>query len=57
MLQSAVRRQPHAIRTGVAELDESYVFTHRAETAAVVGAIKQGLPNDGMSDLVQDVVT
>ncbi|QCQ99568.1 hypothetical protein E7T10_13305 [Brevundimonas sp. SGAir0440] len=55
-LVGRILRQPHAIRTGVAELDESYVFTHRAETAAVVGAIKQGLPNDGMSDLVQDVV-
>lgn len=55
-LVGRILRQPHAIRTGVAELDESYVFTHRAETAAVVAAIKQGLSNDGMSDLVQDVV-
>lgn len=55
-LVGRILRQPHAIRTGVAELDESYVFTHRAETAAVVVAIKQGLSNDGMSDLVHDVV-
>jgi len=55
-LVGRILRQPHAIRTGVADLDESYVFTHRAETAAVVAAIKQGLSNDGMSDLVQDVV-
>ncbi|WP_106640872.1 DEAD/DEAH box helicase family protein [Allosphingosinicella vermicomposti] len=55
-LVGRILRQPHAIRTGVAELDESYVFTHRAETAAVVAAIKAGLSNDGMSDLVQDVV-
>lgn len=55
-LVGRILRQPQAIRTGVAELDESYVFTHRAETAAVVTAIKAGLSNDGMSDLVQDVV-
>lgn len=55
-LVGRILRQPHAIRTGVAELDESYVFTHRAETAEVVAAIKAGLSNDGMSDLVQDVV-
>ena len=55
-LVGRILRQPHAIRTGVAELDESYVFTHRAETVAVVTAIKRGLSNDGMSDLVQDVV-
>lgn len=55
-LVGRILRQPHAIRTGIADLDESYVFTHRAETAAVVAAIKQGLSNDGMSDLVQDVV-
>ena len=55
-LVGRILRQPHAIRTGVAELDESYVFTHRAETAAVVAAIERGLSNDGMSDLVQDVV-
>lgn len=55
-LVGRILRQPQAIRTGVAELDESYVFTHRAETAAVVAAIKSGLSNDGMSDLVQDVV-
>lgn len=54
-LVGRILRQPHAIRTGVADLDESYVFTHRAETAAVVKAIKAGLEADGMGDLVQDV--
>lgn len=55
-LVGRILRQPNAIRTGVSDLDESYVFTHRAETAAVVTAIKTGLSNDGLSDLVQDVV-
>jgi type III restriction enzyme len=55
-LVGRILRQPHALRTGVPALDESYVFTHRAETRAVVAAIKTGLENDGLSDLVQDVV-
>ena len=55
-LVGRILRQPHALRTGVATLDESYVFTHRAETRAVVAAIKNGLEADGLSDLVQDVI-
>ena len=55
-LVGRILRQPHAMRTNVPALDESYVFTHRAQTAAVVAAIKNGLEQDGMGDLVQDVV-
>jgi type III restriction enzyme len=54
-LVGRVLRQPHALRTGVADLDECYVFTHRAETAAVVTAIKAGLEADGLGDLIQDL--
>jgi len=55
-LVGRILRQPHAMKTGVAALDEAYVFTHRADTQAVVAAIKDGLANDGLSDLVRDVV-
>lgn len=55
-LVGRILRQPDATKTGVTSLDECYVFTHRAETAAVVSAIKQGLTADGLSDLVQEVV-
>ncbi|MDB5684645.1 MAG: type restriction endonuclease subunit [Sphingomonas bacterium] len=55
-LVGRILRQPYGIRTGVADLDESFVFTHRSQTAAVVAAIKLGLSSDGLSDLVQDVV-
>lgn len=61
-LVGRILRQPNAVRTEVEDkvsgvsLDESYVFTHRAETAAIVKAIKKGLSSDGLSDLVQDVV-
>ena len=55
-LVGRILRQPHAMKTGLDLLDESYVFTHRAETQAIVAAIKEGLTNDGLSDLVRDVV-
>ena len=35
-LVGRILRQPHATRTGIPDLDESYVFTHRAKTADVV---------------------
>lgn len=55
-LVGRILRQPHAMKTGAALLDECYVFTHRAKTKDVVEAIKTGLTNDGLSDLVRDVV-
>ena len=50
-----ILRQPHAQKTGVPLLDESYVLTHHANTAEVVEAIKKGLEEDGMGDLVREV--
>ncbi len=52
-----ILRQPHAEKTGVALLDESYVITHHANTADVVNAIKRGLEEDGMGDLVKEIRT
>lgn len=56
-LVGRILRQPHAKKTGVPLLDESYVITHHADTADVVGAIKQGLEEDGMGDLVKEIRT
>lgn len=50
-----ILRQPYAEKTGVAVLDESYVVTHHAETAKVAGAIKKGLEDDGLGDLVKEI--
>lgn len=50
-----ILRQPHAEKTGVAALDECYVITHHADTASVVEAIKTGLENDGLGDLVKEI--
>lgn len=58
-LVGRILRQPHATRIGPEgdphELDQCYVFTHRAETAKVVKAIKDGLESEGLGDLIRDV--
>lgn len=56
-LVGRILRQPHAEKTGVAALDECYVITHHANTAEVVDAIKKGLEEDGMADLVKEIKT
>lgn len=56
-LVGRILRQPHAQKTGVVLLDESYVIAHHANTADVVSAIKQGLEEDGMGDLVKEIRT
>ncbi len=50
-----ILRQPQARKTGVPALDECYVVTHHADTATVVAAIKRGLEEDGLADLVQEI--
>ena len=56
-LVGRILRQPHADKTGVPALDECYVITHHANTAEVVDAIKKGLEEDGMADLVKEIKT
>lgn len=56
-LVGRILRQPHAEKTGVQALDECYVITHHADTANVVQAIKQGLEEDGLGDLVKEIKT
>lgn len=54
-LVGRILRQPYALKTGVAALDECYVVTHHAATQAVVQAIKSGLEKDGLADLAIEV--
>jgi len=54
-LVGRILRQPHAMKTGVDALDECHVITHHADTATVVEAIKDGLEQDGLGDLVLHV--
>ena len=51
-LVGRILRQPGATRTGVEALDECHIITHHARTATVVEAIKTGLEQDGLGDLV-----
>ncbi len=51
-LVGRVLRQPGALKTGVEALDECHIITHHADTASVVAAIKDGLEQDGLGDLV-----
>jgi type III restriction enzyme len=51
-LVGRILRQPDAIKTGIAALDECHVVTHHADTGTVVAAIKNGLERDGLGDLV-----
>lgn len=56
-LVGRILRQPQAQKTGVPLLDECYVITHHANSADVVNAIKKGLEEDGMGDLVKEIHT
>lgn len=51
-LVGRILRQPGALKTDVEALDECHVITHHADTATVVEAIKDGLEQDGLGDLV-----
>ena len=54
-LVGRILRQPQAQKTGVPVLDECYVIAHHAKTSDVVDAIKKGLEEDGMGDLVREI--
>ncbi len=54
-LVGRILRQPQAQKTGVPMLDECYVIAHHGKTSDVVGAIKQGLEDDGLGDLVREI--
>jgi type III restriction enzyme len=54
-LVGRILRQPGALKIGVEALDECYVITHHANTADVVSAIKEGLEQDGLGDLVLQI--
>lgn len=50
-----ILRQPDTRNTGVAALDECYVFCFHVATRDIVEGIKEGLKRDGMSDLVDRI--
>lgn len=56
-LVGRVLRQPYARKTGVIELDESYVYCFRDQTGDVIRAVRAGLDAEGMGDLAGRVVS
>lgn len=56
-LVGRILRQPHAEKTGIETLDQCYVFTHQSETRDLIEAIKVGLEQDGLGDLILSVNT
>ncbi len=46
-----VIRQPHARRTGRAELDQCYVYCLNTDVGEAVANVKQGLENEGLTGL------
>lgn len=54
-LVGRILRQPDAMKTGRALLDECHVITHQAATGDVVAKIKDGLQKDGLGDLIIQV--
>jgi type III restriction enzyme len=56
-LVGRVLRQPDTKRTGVAALDECYVYCHHIDTASVIDGIKASLEADGMGDIAGKIQT
>lgn len=50
-----VLRQPHAQATGIAALDECYVFTFDQDVTEAVNGVRKGLEDEGMADLASSV--
>lgn len=54
-LVGRILRQPYAKKTGVTELDESYVFFTKGETVDVLDNIQKGFKEEGLGDLVKNI--
>ena len=50
-LVGRILRQPHTEKTGLAALDQCYVFCIHPSTFEVVDTIKRGLEEDGLADI------
>ncbi len=54
-LVGRILRQPNAKKTGIAELDESYIFYVRGNTGEMLDRVSAGFKNEGLEDLVGKV--
>jgi type III restriction enzyme len=55
-LVGRILRQPYATKTGIPELDESHVYSHRAQSSKLLNEIRAGLMEEGLYDLVGRVM-
>ena len=54
-LVGRVLRQPYAKKTGIKDLDESYIFFTSGDTQDVLTNIQKGFEQEGLEDLVQNI--
>lgn len=54
-LVGRILRQPNAKKTGIQELDESYVYCYQQESSKILESIRNGLKLEGMGDLTNRV--
>lgn len=54
-LVGRILRQPYAKKTGIQELDESYVYCYQQESSKILESIRKGLKIEGMGDLTNRV--
>ena len=54
-LVGRVLRQPYAKKTGISELDESYIFFTSGHTQEVLDNVKKGFEDEGLGDVVPGI--
>lgn len=54
-LVGRILRQPYAKKTGIPDLDESYVFFTSGHTQEVLDAVKRGFDEEGLGDITSSV--
>ena len=54
-LVGRVLRQPYARKTGIRELDESYVYFTKGDTIEILKNIQRGFEQEGLGDLVKNI--
>ncbi len=54
-LVGRILRQPYARKTGILELDESYVYYSKGDTRSILEKVDTGFKNEGLEDLVTGI--
>ncbi|MEW6610100.1 MAG: DEAD/DEAH box helicase family protein [Patescibacteria group bacterium] len=54
-LVGRILRQPYAKKTGIADLDESYVFFASGHTQEVLEKVRQGFEDEGLGDVISGI--